>query len=136
MPPWRKAQAASTKAWFRVKASAMPLLLHGRELGGLMLGNERVDDLVERGLALEHEIKLVGGEADAMVGDAPLREVVGADALGAVARADLAAAVLRPLGVALRPLKLVEARSQHLHRLGLVLVLGLLVLLADHEPTW
>ena len=73
------------------------------------------------------------GEADAVIGDAALREIIGADALGAVAGADLALAVLRPLGIELGALEIVEPRAQHLHRLGLVLVLRLLVLLADHE---
>src|SRR6185312_4679323 len=68
-----------------------------------------------------------------MIGDAPLREIVGADALRAVAGADLAAAGLRPLGIELCPLEIVEPGAQHLHRLGLVLVLRLLILLADHE---
>src|SRR5215831_4687695 len=116
------------------KPSGMSFFLHGCELARLIIGDERIDDFVERGRPFEHVRKLVGGEADAVIGDATLREIVGADALGAVAGADLAAAVLRPFGVALGALHLVESRAQHLHRLRLVLVLRLLVLLADHEP--
>src|SRR5437764_1172652 len=56
------------------------------ELLGLLLGGERVDEVVE--LAVHDAVDLVQGEIDAVVGDAALREVVGADALGAVARAD------------------------------------------------
>ena len=37
----------------------MTLFLHGRELGGLMLGDQRVDDLVERFAALEHVWELM-----------------------------------------------------------------------------
>ena len=58
-----------------------------------------------------------------MVGDPPLREIVGADAFRAVAGADLDLARGRPLAVDLLAFGLVEARAQHLHRLGAVLVL-------------
>ena len=60
------------------------------EPGRLVLGDQRLDDLVER-LARDHLVELVEGQVDAVVGDAVLREIVGADALGAVAGADLAA---------------------------------------------
>jgi hypothetical protein len=40
------------------------------------VGDERVDDFVER--AVHDEVELVDGEADAVVGDAVLLEVVGA----------------------------------------------------------
>src|SRR3546814_16830238 len=69
-----------------------------------------------------------------MVGDAALREVVGADALGAVAAADLALARCGALVDLPLALLLVEARAQHLHRLGAVLVLRLLVLELNHAP--
>jgi len=75
------------------------LALHGGELARLVFRNERIDDLVERRLALQHQMELMGGEPDAMVRHPPLRKVVGADALGAVARADLAAPVLGALRV-------------------------------------
>src|SRR5262245_45015923 len=133
MPACRKRDAVAAKAWARVPGSGMGLLLHRRKLRRLMLGDERVDDFIERGRALEHVGELVSGEADAVVGDAALGKIIGADALGAVAGSDLAAAVLGALGVALGALELVEARAQHLHRLRLVLVLRLLILLADDE---
>ena len=48
-----------------------------------------------------------------MIGAAALREVVGADALGTVARADLALALRGPLGLALGALGLIEpARAE------------------------
>src|SRR5262249_59414504 len=59
----------------------------------LVLGHERVDDLAQR-LAFDHLRQLVKREIDAVVAHAPLRKIISADALGAVARADLAA----PLG--------------------------------------
>ncbi len=49
----------------------------------LVGGGERLDHLVE--VALHHLVELVEGQADAVVGQAALREVVGADALRAVA---------------------------------------------------
>ena len=55
-----------------------------------MFGGQRLDDLVER-LAVEHLVELVERQVDAVVGDPPLRKIVGADALGAVAGADLPA---------------------------------------------
>lgn len=57
-----------------------------------------------------------------------LREVVGADALGAVAAADQLHALARLRQALALALRLVQAGAQHLERLGLVLVLGPLVL--------
>ena len=69
-----------------------------------------------------------------MVGHAPLREVVGADLLGALARAHLRAALGRDLRRLLGQLALVQAGAQHPHRLLPVLKLGLLVLHRDDDP--
>jgi len=55
-----------------------------------MLGNQRVDDLVQ-GLALDHLGQLVEREVDTVIGDASLGKIIGANALRAVATADLAA---------------------------------------------
>ena len=79
----------------------------GRQQLGLMLGDQRVDDLAQR-LALDDLRQLVEREIDAVVGHAALREIVGADALGAVAGADLAAALGGARGVLLLPLGVVE----------------------------
>src|SRR5438874_10398036 len=72
-----------------------------RKLRRLVFRNERVDDFAER-LALEDLRQLVKRQIDAVFGDAPLRVIVGADAFGPVAGADLAA----PLGGARRVLLL------------------------------
>ena len=69
-----------------------------------------------------------------MIGDAALREVVGADLLGSLAGAHLAAAILRDGFLLLAHLDLVEPRAQHLHRLRAILDLRLLVLLRDDQP--
>src|SRR3954452_15728849 len=63
-----------------------------------------------------------------MVGDAALRKIVGADALGAVARADLAAPLRRAFGIELAALLVVELGPQHPHRLSAILVLRPLLL--------
>src|SRR6478609_5532394 len=59
------------------------------EIGALQRG----DDLLE--IALHDRRQVVERQPDAMVGHAVLREIVGADALTAIARADLAAALRR-----------------------------------------
>src|SRR5581483_1939891 len=100
-------------------------LWRGRELaepGRLILGDQRIDQFVER-LAGQHAVDLVQGEVDAVVGDPALREIVGADALGAVARADLALAAGGARLVLALALGVVEPRAQDLQRLRLVLVL-------------
>jgi hypothetical protein len=48
---------------------------------------QRADQFVE--VAVDDGRQLVEGEVDAMIGDASLRVVVGADALAAIARTDL-----------------------------------------------
>ena len=60
---------------------------------------QRLDHRVE--VAVEHLVEVVRLEADPVVGDAVLREVVGADPLGAVDGADLAAPRGRRLAVGL-----------------------------------
>ena len=73
-------------------------------------------------------------DADPVVGDAVLREVVGADLLGALAAADLRLARRRLLGLLALALRLVQAGAEDAHRLRLVLELRALVLHRDHDP--
>src|SRR6185437_6214863 len=47
------------------------------KLGGLVLGGQRVDQFAQ-GFARDHLRKLVEGQVNAVVGDAPLREIIGA----------------------------------------------------------
>ena len=96
------------------------------------LGRERLGELVQ--LALEHAVELVDGQLHAVVGDAALRIVVGADLLGALAAADLRPPLRGELGLPPLPLQLEEPRPQHAHRLRLVLQLRLLVLHRDDDP--
>src|SRR5690606_28551662 len=99
---------------------------------GFVLGDERVDHLAEA-VAGEHFGQLVQGQPDAVVGHPALREVVGPDALGAVAAADhrLPRRGLGPVG--LLALLLVDPGAQDLHRLVAVAVLAALVLHGDDD---
>src|SRR4051812_3925639 len=92
---------------------------------------ERLDQRPD--VAAEHAVDVVESEPDAVVGDAALREVVGADLRRAVARADLRLAHARALRFLLGDPRVEQSRAQHLHRLELVLELRLLVLLADDD---
>src|SRR5688572_31952037 len=101
------------------------------QLLGLVLGGERVDDLVD--LAVHDALDLVEREVDAVVGDPALRKVVGADALRAIARADQQLARRGGLRLLLGELLVADARRQHAERLLAVLVLGARVLAFDHD---
>src|SRR3569623_1108785 len=65
------------------------------ELLGLVLIDERVDDVVE--IALDDIFQFIQGEVDAVVGEAALWKIVGADALRTVAAAHLKTPGLRLL---------------------------------------
>src|SRR5207302_5822375 len=92
----------------------------------LLLGLERGGEVVQ--LAGEDGGQVAAREPDAVVGDAVLREVVGADLLGPLAGADLRAALGGELGLLRGELALVKARAEYAQRLLAVLELRLLVL--------
>ena len=91
-----------------------------------MIGGQGIDHLVERRAAFHHFAKAMHGQADAVVGDAPLRKIVGPDALRSVTRADLVLAGRGSRVVGLLALQLVEPRPHHLHREAAVLMLRFL----------
>src|SRR5688572_2006292 len=91
-----------------------------RQLLGLVLGSERRDQLVN--LTIHDLVDLVEGEVDAMVGHPPLREIVGADALGAVAAADQGLARGRRLRLLVANLLVLDARGENAERPRPVLV--------------
>src|SRR5689334_3163211 len=72
------------------------------------------------------------GQADAVVGDAVLREVVCANLLAAIAGADLCLALLRHRRGLFLLLDLIKARTEDAHTLFTVLDLRFLVLATDH----
>src|SRR5580693_5412550 len=91
----------------------------GRLLGeqlGLTLGGQRVDDLVQP-LPFHDAFERIKGQVDAMVGHPPLREVIGANALRAVARPNLRTSLLRPFNVELLVARVEDARTEQSHRL-------------------
>ena len=78
--------------------------------------------------------RLCEQQLDAVVRDALLGEVVGADLLGALAGPDLRLARGRLLRLLLGQRALVQPRAEHAHRALAVLELGLLVLHRDDDP--
>src|SRR5216684_318691 len=72
-------------------------------------------------------------QADAVIGDAVLREIVSADFFGAVAGFDLTAALGGEGGLALFLFLLVEAGAENAHGFGAILDLRFFVLLGNDE---
>src|SRR5713101_974943 len=72
-------------------------------------------------------------QADAVIGDAVLREIVGADFLGGVAGFDLTAALGGKRGLALFLLLFVEARAKNADGFRAILDLRFFVLLRNDE---
>src|SRR5579862_2456473 len=101
---------------------------------GLVVGDERVDDGLE--FAVHYVGELVDRETDTVVGDAVLREVVGADLLAAVAGADHGFAFFGQSFLLLLHLDFIEARTQDPHALLAVLDLRFFVLAADDRVGW
>src|SRR5690606_42065700 len=101
------------------------------ELIGAVLVRERAYDLFE--IALHDRVELVERELDAVIGQAALRKVVRADALGPVARADKAAPPLGRLRAPLRLLGVAQPRVQQRERARTILVLRALVLALDDD---
>ena len=93
------------------------------------MGDEGVDGGLEH--AFHHHVELVVGEADAVVGEAVLREVVGADLFAAVAGAYLLLAVLGLDLVDALSFDLVEAGAENAHGFFAVLDLRFFVLAGD-----
>src|SRR3990172_11903922 len=112
-------------------SSVRGVALQRGEALGLVPLEERVDHLVE--VPVEQPLHVREVVAEALVGDAVLREVVGAHLLRALRAADLGAPSRALPGLALLDLGGQEPRAQHGHRLGLVLQLRAVVLAGDHE---
>jgi len=74
---------------------------------GLMLGDQRINEFVQR-FPLHHLRQFVERQVDAVIGDAALRIIIGADAFRAVAGTDLPAPVGGTLGIELAGLLVVE----------------------------
>src|SRR5262245_61869899 len=90
---------------------------------------EGLHDVVQ--MAGDDTVQLVQRQVDAVVGDAVLREVVRADALGAIAGADQGAALLGTFFVQRLLPALIQPAAQDAHRPLEILVLAALVLALD-----
>ena len=75
-----------------------------------MFADERTDQAVE--ISRHDVVELVEREVDAVIGHAPLREIVGADAFGAVTAADQRTARFGFLGLLLLALRVEQARRE------------------------
>ena len=84
-------------------------------------------------VAVHDVVELVERQIDAVIGDAALRKIIGADALGAVARADLELARLRLRTRLFLALVREQPRLQERQRARAILVLRALVLAFDHD---
>src|SRR5579863_4526183 len=102
------------------------------EFFGLKVGGQRFNKGLE--FALHHLVQLMHGEADAVIGDAILREVVSADLLAAIAGSHHAAPLRANFFLLLFEFELVQPRAQHAQTLGSILDLRFLVLAGDHQP--
>src|SRR5712664_360040 len=110
---------------------ASTLIGERSELLCLVLGEQRLRQLGK--IAVHDVVDLVEGETDAVVGDPSLRKIIGADALGTVARADQGFARRGFLLLLLASLLVLDARREHRERLFLVLVLRARVLALHHD---
>ena len=84
-------------------------------------------------VAVNENGEIVERNLDAVVGDAVLREIVGANFFGAITGLDLAAALRSQSRVLLFLLHFVETGAEDAHGLGAILDLRFLVLLRDNE---
>src|SRR5579859_896519 len=121
--------------WHRPTGTATQTLSDGfrlvLQLLRLIVGYQRVQNRLE--LAVHYIRELVQCQADAVIGHAVLREVVGADLLAAVAAANLRFALLGQRLLLLFHLHLIKTGAEHAHAFFTVLDLRLLVLAADNR---
>src|SRR6202044_1567828 len=102
-----------------------------RQLFGLVFLVQRTNQLVE--IAVHDIVQLVEREIDAMVGHAALRKVIGANALGTIARTHLQLARLSLLTLLLFALGGEQPGPQQGHGSRTVFVLRALVLAFHHH---
>src|SRR3954454_17274354 len=95
----RASSALRSESTEAVSPAVRPSLAGGGEAGRVVGVHQRLHHRVE--VTVQYGVEIVRLVVDAVVGDAVLREVVGAHALGAVDGADLAAPVRRCLGLGL-----------------------------------
>src|ERR1017187_2676596 len=139
---WRKSASASSRARSgcgplasEYSASAISARIFGRssclgciglQLFRLVVRDESIDDGLQA--AFHHQVKLVQGQADAVIGEAILRKVVSANLLAAVARTHLLLALLGQFGILFFHLHFIETGTEDAHALVAVLDLRFFVL--------
>ena len=84
-------------------------------------------------VALHDAQEFVKREVDSVVGEAPLRKVVGTDAVRSVATADEAFALGSVFGGTFRAVFFLDTCGQHPQRLRLVAVLAAAILALSHD---
>src|SRR5271166_5610872 len=124
--------SASRSAASATSSSSRLIIAGTNQLRGQVRGRQRVDHCVE--VTVDDLVQVVGLVAHPVIGDAVLREIIGADPLRAVHRAHLAAPFRARLGVGVGFGLREKPRAQHAHSLLLVLQLALLVLAGHHDP--
>ena len=72
------------------------------------------------------------GDADAVIGDAPIGEIVSANFLGTLAGSHLQTAISGLLGLRLLEFEFIEPRAENSERLDLVLELTAFILTLHH----
>ena len=113
------------------KSSLSLISIHRRQLFRLIRRDTSVDDLLD--IPVHDLVQLVERQIDAVVCHTPLREIVGADLLGAVSGSDLAAALRGLRVLLLLQLQVIEFRAQKRKCLFLILKLRLLGLAVDDD---
>src|SRR5579862_694427 len=108
------ARRTSSRTERHVRTSTITARSLGAELAGALIGDERVDDLVEITLA-QDPVEAVERQADAVVGHPIFLEVVRPDLLRAGAAAGLAPTGLRRLDRLAVLLELQQSGAQDLH---------------------
>src|SRR5712692_8469401 len=122
---------ASASRAAAIATSSSSRVIACRQAGPVGL-DEGADHRVQ--VAVEHLVQVVGLVTDPVVGDAVLREVVGADPLGPVHGPDLAAPFGLRLGLRVGLRLGEQPRAQDAQRLLLVLQLAFLVLAGHDDP--
>src|SRR5579875_373315 len=104
------------------------------ELIGLVDGGQIVNKLIK--IPVHDAGQIMPRQADTVIGDAILREVVGADLLAAISHLHLRAPAFTQLFLAPGLLEIPEPRPEHSQGLLLVFELGFFILAGDDQPRW
>src|SRR5262249_48280627 len=121
-------RASATPAPSRPAVSSVSTAPNGRGSASAFTEVLLVGRLLQRlagpsEITIEDALEIVQREVDAMIRDAVLRKIVGADLRRPIAGANLGLPHARAFGFLLGDLRVEQSRAQHLHRPELVLQL-------------